>query len=119
VKGGSLKMAKKRGKNFVGSWAFLIGVILALILGFMGDLSPTIVWVLFVIGLIVGLLNIGDEETHPFLMSGLVLIIAGAFGGEILTIVPALNRMFEALLVIFVPATVIVAIRHVFSLAKH
>lgn len=111
-------MAKRNSKNMLGSWAFLIGVILAVILGLFGGLTPTMVWILFVIGLIVGLLNVTDEETQPFLIAGVVLIIAGAFGQDVLSTIPLLNNMFYALLVIFVPATVIVAVRHVFSLAR-
>lgn len=112
------EMAKKGKSNLLGSWAFLIGVVLAVVLGFLGSINATIAWVLFVIGLIVGLLNIADEESSPFLFAGAVLIIAGAFGQEVLSIIPALDNVFQALLIIFVPATVIVAIRHVFSLAR-
>ncbi len=112
----------KRGRNSMGSfggWAFLIGVVLAVVLGFLGSLNSTWVWVLVIIGLIVGLLNIADNESTPFLMSGAILIIASAFGQDVLNSVPLLNNVLQALLVIFVPATVIVAIRHVFSLARH
>ena len=110
-------MASKRNK--IGSWAFLIGVILAVILGAMGGLNSTWTLVLVLIGLVVGLLNIADEETTPFLMAGAVLIIASRFGGEVLSNVSYVGPIFDALLVIFVPATIIVAVKHVFTLARH
>jgi len=112
-----LLMAKKG--NLIGSWAFLIGVILAVVFGFMGDLTPGIKYTLIVIGLIVGLLNVADEEASPFLMSGAVLIIAASFGQDVVASISRLNGILEALLVIFVPATVIVAIKNVFGLARH
>ncbi len=110
-------MAKKKS-NMLGSWAFLIGVVLAIILGLFGVLSQTMTIVLLVIGLIVGLLNVGDEEVEPFLISGAVLIIASAFGQQVVSSVTAFENILQALLVVFVPATIIVALKHVFTLAR-
>ena len=116
-------MAKKIG-NVIGSWAFLIGFILAILLGLFGVISPTSVnstWVavLVVIGIIVGLLNIADEEASPFLMSGTVLIIASSLGQGIVGALSMLDGVLMALSAIFVPATIIVAIKNVFSFAKN
>lgn len=112
-------MAKRGGGSKLGGWAFLIGVILALVLGFLGQLNATWTWILVIIGLIIGLLNITEAEVDSFLMAGVVLIIASAFGGSVVSAVPVLNNILQALLAIFVPATIIVAIRHVFSLARN
>ena len=111
-------MAKSR-KNFLGSWAFLVGVVLAVVLGLMGTIDGTWTIVLVVIGLIVGLLNVTAKETMPFLMSGAVLIIVSALGGGFLAEVQILADMVNALLVVFVPATIIVAIKNVFNLSKN
>lgn len=112
-------MAKTRGVDILGKWAFLIGMLLAVILGlFFSPISETGLLVLVVIGLIVGLLNVSDKEVTPFLMSGAVLIIASAFGGNVMSDVPFVQSVFDALLAVFVPATIIVAIKNVFSLAR-
>lgn len=112
-------MAKSSKKsNHMGSWAFLIGVILAVVFGLLGTLTGTLLWILVVIGLIVGLLNIAEDESQPFLWSGAVLIVASAFGQDVLQAIPIVNSVLQALLAIFVPATVVVAIRNVFSLAR-
>ena len=112
-------MAKSGSGNMIGAWSFLIGVILAIILGLLGAVSPTVSTILVVIGIIVGLLNVADEETSPFLMSGAVLIIASAFGGNAISAdLPSIGRVLGALMLIFVPATIIVAIKNVFGLAK-
>ncbi len=111
-------MAKKN-QNTIGGWAFLVGVVLAVVLGALGDqLSQTMLITLVVIGVIVGLLNVADEEATPFLMSGAVLIIASSLGQDVMSIIPRLNSILDALLVIFVPATVVVAVRNVLSLAR-
>ena len=112
-------MAKTRGVDVVGKWAFLIGVILAVVLGLFDPVMGNWAIVLVVIGLIVGLLNVTDKEVAPFLMSGAVLIIASALGGSLMSDMPYVGAVLDALLAVFVPATVIVAIKNVFSLARN
>ena len=109
----------KKGGNQLGSWAFLIGLVIAVVVGLFGQLGSAWLIALVLIGLLVGLLNIADRETTPFLMSGVVLIIASAFGGDALSRVPYAGAIFDALLVLFVPATIVVAIKNVFTLARN
>lgn len=110
-------MAKKSG-NVIGGWAFLVGVVLALIIGITGYLNQTMSIILVIAGLVIGLLNITDEESSPFLMSGAVLIIASALGQNALQVIPVVAATLRAILMLFVPAIVIVSVRHVFSLAR-
>lgn len=118
-------MAKNRGRDLLGSWSFLIGVVLAVVLGtgLLGAYNVTITWVLVLIGLVVGLLNITGKEVQPFLISGTVLIIASSLGTSGLSSVPSAGTILEgilgALLLVFVPATIIVALKNVFSLARN
>jgi len=104
--------------NLLGSWAFLIGVILAVVLGALGEINTMVVWVLVVLGIIVGLLNIQESEVEAFLMAGAVLVIVSALGSGAMSKVALLERVLNAMLVLFVPATIVVALKSVFSLAK-
>lgn len=104
--------------NVVGSWAFLVGVVLAVVLGLIGAVSANWVVVLAIIGLIIGLLNVADNEVEPFLMAGAVLIIASALGQGVMMQVPILDAVLTSLLAVFVPAIIIVAVKHVFVLAR-
>ncbi len=49
-------MVSKYKKNLIGSWAFIIGVFLAVILGlgFTGAYQATLLWVVFLLGIVVG-----------------------------------------------------------------
>jgi hypothetical protein len=112
----------KKRKGVVGSWAFLIGVIIALVLGLLvtdPSWRAALTTVLVIIGLVVGLLNVTETETTPFLMSGAVLIIASGLGQNSLSTVTWVGGILDALLAIFVPATIIVAIKNVFTLARN
>ena len=111
-------MAKSSG-NLIGCWTFLVGVILAVVFGLMGELSSTMAVVLVIIGLVIGLLNIADAEANHFLTSGAVLIIASSLGAEALGKISYVDGTLNALLTVFTPATIIVAIKNVFKLAKH
>lgn len=108
-------MPKKR-TNLLGAWAFLIGVILALIFGFVEPFSG-LTLVLAIIGIAIGLLNIADIEIQPFLFGGLTLVIVSALSGNVFVEVDFLARTFTNLLAIFVPATIIVALKSVFKIA--
>ncbi len=117
-------MAKSKGGNKIGGWAFLIGVILAVLLGLIaafngGSIGAGMTYVMIVLGIIVGLLNIADEETTPFLMSGAVLVIVSALGQNVISGVGLFEGILSALILLFVPATIIVALKHVFSLARN
>ena len=125
-------MNQKKFKKTVGSWAFFIGVILAFCVGIFGGLMGISVGestltltmaALLVIGIIIGLFNITEKETASFLFSGLALIIASALGSGISSLMPEMVALtwgltLSAILAIFVPATIIVAIKHVFAYAK-
>ena len=66
----------------------------------------------------IGLLNITDKEVTPFLMAGVVLVITSSLGVEVFGTVAILGNILTNMLTLFVPATIIVALKSVFSLAK-
>mgnify|MGYP001572748643 CR=1 FL=1 len=101
----------------IGSWAFLIGVILAVIFGFLGT-QTWLPWLLVIIGLIVGLLNISGKEVNAFLMAGTILVIVSSLGGSTLSSMQFLGAILNNMLTIFVPATILVALKSVFGLAR-
>lgn len=127
-------MAIRSKENSLGAWAFLIGVILAIVIGIGTTLIPIpelvkysaqIYGVLIILGIIVGAMNVTSKDSHTFMIAGAILVIVSKFGMESVTgsligigIGAAVSSTFAALLVLFVPATIIVALRVVFSIAK-
>jgi hypothetical protein len=112
-----------KANNLIGAWAFLVGVLLAVIIG-LADLSSE-VWtaVLLLLGLVIGILNVGGKELKEFMLAGTVLIIVAALGGQALLTfqinVVNIGAVFSALIALFVPATIVVALKVVFALAKN
>jgi len=124
----------KAKENTIGAWAFLIGVILAVVIGLSTTLisipvlttySPQIYAILVILGIVVGFLNVGGRESQTFLMAGTVLVIVSRFGMDGVTgsligigVGDAVSAIFGALIALFAPATIIVALKTVFAIAK-
>lgn len=114
---------KKNSSALLGSWSFLIGLILAVVLGlgFAGSYQTTVLWAVFILGIVVGLLNITHGETGAFLTSGTILVLLSFLGiqvGVFDAIAPVIGNVLRGILTLFVPATMIVALKAVFVLAK-
>jgi len=121
----------KSKENLMGAWAFLIGVVMAVALGLSQKFlafSPTSsipYAILVVLGIVIGFLNVGDKDSRTFLLASLSIVIVGGLGNSTLIfisniapILGFLSEIMKALLVLFIPATIIVALKTVFSIAK-
>src|SRR3989304_4944983 len=126
-------MVIKAREKTIGAQAFLAGVILAVIIGLSTTLLPNalsqynaqIYAILVILGIIVGFFNIRAEESQTFLWAGAILVIVSRFGMDSVTgsllgigVGPTVTSIFAALLALFVPATIVVALKTVFSIAK-
>lgn len=129
-------MVLKSKENSVAAWAFLIGTILAVVIGvltssflplkFVAKFSPPIYAVLVLLGLTIGfLIKVSGNDAQTFLITSTVLVIVASFGmGSVsgsligIGIDDLVRSTFSALLSLFVPVTIVVAIKTVFSIAK-
>ncbi len=129
-------MVIKSHENFVGAWIFATGVILAVIIGIaatffipiskIASYSSPIYAVLVILGLVVGVkVNVSGKDSQTFLISSAVLVIVSKFGMESVTgsligigVGDLVSSVFGALLVLFVPATIIVALKTLFSITN-
>lgn len=111
----------------VGSWAFILGVVIAIIAGLAAGAvvayAGYITLVLVIIGLIVGFLNIGDKEIQPFLIAAIALMAVGAANLVVLNTIIAglgtlLSIMVQNVAAFVAPAALIVALKAVYNLAK-
>lgn len=120
-------MAKNR--NMIGSWAFTVGVLIAVVLGAIGGslggaAQQWLAVALIVIGIIVGILNVTSDEAMGFLTTSAILVFVSWAGGQTLSalsdagVLSIFVSIFNAFMVLFVPATIVVALRAVFTLAR-
>ncbi|MCH7568209.1 MAG: hypothetical protein IIA87_02195 [Nanoarchaeota archaeon] len=123
-------MVIRARENLFGAWAFLIGVVLALAVGILsaslGQLNPLILAVLVILGLVVGFVNVSAKDVNTFLMAAVSLVIVSFMGAEGIAGIEFLkigignivSSTLGALLVMLVPATIVVAIKSLFSIAQ-
>ena len=109
----------------MGEWAFLVGVLLALVFGIFGagSMAGVLTLVLVVLGLIVGFLNVTEKETTAFLVAAAVLLLAGSANLTVIDgVVPMvgtwLQNMISNMAVFVAPAAIVVALKSIKNLAK-
>ncbi|MBI2656166.1 hypothetical protein HYX03_00315 [Candidatus Woesearchaeota archaeon] len=108
----------------MGEWAFIVGVLIAIVVSLFSVSDAVAGWLvllLVVLGLIVGLLNVTEKETTPFLIAAAALLITGTAGGS-LAIIPViggyLQDIVQNIAVFVAPAAIVVALKAIQSLAK-
>lgn len=114
----------------LGHWIFLAGIIIAIVTALIIDPTSngakTVVWVLALLGLIVGLINVTLKDEVPFLVATTVLLLAsGTFVASLnylpLVVAPAVTKLTSMLVYItfFVaPAGLIVALKAIYAFAR-
>jgi hypothetical protein len=105
-----------------GNWAFIIGVVLAIVLGLFGGFvegyQETITYIMIILGLIVGFYNIAHKEAVNFLIAAIALLAVGGAGLEMLPVIGGFVGGILTQIAVFVaPAAVLVALKAVYEMA--
>ena len=99
----------------LGSWAFIIGLIIAVLFGLFGTAGSTTMWVLAVLGLIVGLLNVTHGEAHMYLIASIAFLLSA---NSLTMILSSLSGMMKNIVTFVAPGAAIVALRALYDIAK-
>ena len=113
----------------IGNYSFIIGVIVAVVLGLaatqLGTAAGWLGSLLVVLGLVVGFLNIHGKDTKEFLWVTVALVVVSYAGGaqidkwqNVQVIGPYLSGIFNNILAFVIPASVIVGLRNVWDMAR-
>lgn len=113
-------MNKARLLSMIGFWAFIVGLILAVIGGIILPGNAIIIIVLIILGLIIGFLNITAKEIMLFLVATIALVVVGnvfaplkAWGiGEFL------GNILAYVATLMAPAAIVGAIRALWAVGK-
>jgi len=105
----------------IGKWAFIIGLVIALIAGILQNSYeiPYILLILVILGLIVGFINITEKDVTKLLLAIIVLM---GVGSMTLLEIPVIGEYLDNILknfVVFVGATgLVVAIKAILQTSK-
>lgn len=124
-------MVIRSRENVVGAWAFLIGVVLAVLTGIITvftrvSINPLLLGFLALLGIVVGYF-VAEKDVQTFLLASVSLVLVSFAGIQGLVLSAAIGginigriitSVLGSLLFLFVPATIIVALKTVFSISK-
>jgi hypothetical protein len=127
-------MPIKSRENLIGAYAFLIAIILAVLVGiltiFFGKnqaVSQIMTSLLALLGLVAGYF-VAEKDVQTFLFAAVALVLVGFAGLQggflsaavlgVVNVSKLITNILGSLMFIFIPATIVVALKTVFSLAK-
>ncbi|MEJ2304604.1 MAG: hypothetical protein P8Y14_24020 [Anaerolineales bacterium] len=101
----------------IGKWAFIVGLVIAVLAGLF--FQPTwAIWVLAILGVIVGLLNITAEDTRSFLLAAIAFTISATALNTIPVVGTAFSLVLPFVVAFVAGATIVVAFKELFQAAR-
>jgi len=106
--------------SMIGFWAFIIGLVIALIAGIFMPANQMVIIVLIILGLIIGFLNITASEIMLFLVATIALIVAGGAFNALTTlgIGAILSNILSYVAALMAPAAIVAAIKALWAVGK-
>ncbi|MFH0875313.1 MAG: hypothetical protein V1859_05220 [archaeon] len=109
----------------IGPWAFLAGLVIAVIASF----TKNVAWYLGAIGLVVGLLNISDREVQKYLLASMTFLISVNALSVTMTkmaeVVPVIggylgfiNPLLANISLFIAPGAAVVALKSLYMISK-
>jgi hypothetical protein len=113
------KIKQEANMQRIGHYSFIVGILIAIIVALFpalrGDMS---VWILVILGIIVGLLNVTTKEVSGFLIATIALIIASSASALSLSVIwIGLTQILGNVIIFVAPAAIIVSVKAIFALA--
>ena len=101
----------------IGKWAFILGLVVAVIAGLFYQPAWAI-WVLAILGVIVGLLNVTAEDTRGFLLAAIALTLSATALNTIPGVGTAFSYVLPMVVAFVAGATIVVALKELFVTAR-
>ena len=101
----------------VGKWAFIVGLVIAGVAGLFLQ-AAWVVWVLALLGIVVGLLNISAEEAQRFLLAAIAFLLSATALSTIPLIGGVIDNILAYVAAFVAGATVVVALLALFKTAR-
>lgn len=102
----------------VGRWAFIAGLVLAALAGFFVVDVYWVTWVLAVLGLVVGFLNVSTKDPKGFLLPAVALALSASAVRSLPVVGFVLTNILENALIFIAAAMLVVAIRALLETAR-
>jgi hypothetical protein len=108
--------------KFIGKWAFLTGLTVAVLSAFIPGYISVVMIILFILGLLVGSMNISEKNIIKFMVALITLLVLGVASINALSILGIVSTWLERILGNFIAflsaAGLIVSIKAILETAK-
>ena len=101
----------------VGKWAFIVGLVLAGVAGLFLQVG-WVVWVLAILGVVVGLLNITAEDTQSFLLAAIAFALSARALNTIPFVGETIGNTLGYVAAFVAGATIVAAVKTLFVTAR-
>jgi hypothetical protein len=101
----------------IGKWAFIVGLVVAVLAGILFQPAWAI-WVVAILGVVVGLLNVTAEDTRGFLLASIALTLSATALNTLPVVGTALSLVLPFVVAFFAGATIVVALKELFQTAR-
>ncbi|MGA9351050.1 MAG: hypothetical protein WBW48_19910 [Anaerolineae bacterium] len=102
----------------VGRWAFIAGLVLAVLAGLFVVDVYWVTWLLAILGLVVGFLNVSTKEPQGFLLPAVALALSASAVRSLPVVGFVLTNILANALIFIAAAMLLVAIRALLETAK-
>lgn len=110
--------------DVIGKWAFIVGLVVAILAALVTNVlqASTVLLILFILGLVVGLLNIDKKNTTGFLVAVIALLAVGSLAalsvGALATPIRYLESMLNNFIAFVAAAALVVSLKAVIVTSK-
>ena len=106
--------------SMIGFWAFIIGLVVAVVAGILMPANTIVIIVLIILGLIIGFLNITAKELLLFLVATIALVVIGNVFAPLKTLMigAILGSILSYVATLMAPAAIVAAIKALWSVGK-
>ena len=101
----------------IGKWAFIVGLELAVVVGYMLQ-AEWAIWVMAIHGVIVGLLNVPGEDTEKFLLAAIAFGLSATALVSVPIIGFQLTNALSYVAAFVAGAMIVVALKVLFQTAR-
>jgi hypothetical protein len=101
----------------VGKWAFIIGLVIAVVAGIFFQ-AVWVVWVLAILGVIVGFLNVAETDTQGFLLAAIALTLSATALNTIPLVGEFIKNILGYVAAFVAGAMIVVALKALYETAR-
>ncbi len=101
----------------LGKWAFIVGIVICVVAGVIVA-EPWMFWLLAILGLIVGFMNVTGEETKTFLLAAIGLMLSATAVMNVPLVGVAVTAVLANVVAFIAAAVLIVALKTLFEVAR-